>query len=103
MSTERACVVNVDYIGVIHHVLESTEEQYSLSLGSTIKDLLQRLVERHGEEFAGCILRSDGQLLSTVKVFLNSKDISRLQGLDTPITGETEISVLVGLIPIQGG
>jgi len=103
MSTERTCVIQVDYIGVIHHVLKNTEEQYSVPLGSTVKDLLQRLVERHGEELAGCILRSDGQLSPLVEVFLNNEDIGRLQGLNTPLTGEDQVSILVGLFPMKGG
>lgn len=37
MSTERACVVKVDYIGVIHHVLESTEEECIVPFGLNSK------------------------------------------------------------------
>ena len=103
MSTETACVVKVDYIGVIHHVLESTEEECIVPVGSTIKGLLQRLVKRHGQDFAACLFTPDGQLNHTVKVFLNNKDINRLQGLDTPITGKTQVYIVVGLMLIQGG
>ena len=103
MDTETAYVVKVDYVGVIHHVLENTQEKYSLPPGSTVKALLHMLVERHGKEVADCILSSNGQLNSMVKVFLNNDDISRLQGLDTPITGESQVFILVGLIPVQGG
>ncbi len=103
VSTERKYVINVEYLGLIRNVLNCSEEQYSMPLGSTVKALLQRLVERHGEQVGLCILTSEGQLRPMTEIYLDGSEISTRQGLDTPITGEGRVSVVIGVQPFPGG
>lgn len=101
MLTE--CAVRVEYLGLIRNVLECSEEEYSVTPGSTIEYLLERMAQKHGEEVRSLILTSDGYLRPSVQAYLNGDEVRTLQGLDTPIAHKGEITVVVGVSPFPGG
>lgn len=41
--------VKVIYLGVVRHKVGRKEEEYELAEGSSLKDLLSRIVENHGK------------------------------------------------------
>ncbi len=69
------------------------------SPAATIAQVLQELLRRQ-PGLAGYILDEEGLLLPYVNVFLDGRDIRYLSGLETPVDGETEISIFP---PVAGG
>ena len=69
------------------------------SPGDTIAQVIRELLRRQ-PGLAGYILDEEGLLLPYVNVFLDGRDIRYLSGLETPLDGETEISIFP---PVAGG
>lgn len=65
------------------------------TVGDVIRDLLRR---KPGLE--GHVIDEDGHLVKYVSVFLDGRDIRHLDGLDTTVSGEAEISIFP---PVAGG
>jgi sulfur-carrier protein len=61
--------------------------------GSTIGDVLQRLVEEF-PGMAGQLLTEDGNLHRFVNVYVNDDDVRYLTSLDTPVKDGDEVSLL---------
>ena len=61
--------------------------------GETVADALHALEHSH-PEMTGRILRSNGQLLPSIEVYLGATRISQLDGPATPIAGEEIISIV---------
>lgn len=65
------------------------------SVGGVLRELARR---KPGLE--GYILGNDGALVGFVNVFLDGRDVRYLEGLDTLVDGQTELSVFP---PVAGG
>lgn len=61
--------------------------------GETVAEALHALEHSH-PEMSGRILRSNGQLLPSLEVYLGATSISQLDGTATPIAGEEIISIV---------
>jgi len=61
--------------------------------GETVAEALHALEHSH-PEMAGRILRSNGQLLPSLDVYLGAISIAQLDGPATPIAGEEIISIV---------
>ena len=103
MTGTDNCIIKVEYLGLVSNVLGRECDEYSIPEGSTIKDLLAMMAARYGEPFKASVLRSDGQLRPVSAIYINNCNIQTLQGLDTPITAQRIISVVVGVQPDPGG
>ena len=68
--------------------------------GSTVRDALLALAERHGKALADALFDREGGLARGVKVFLNGRDIDFLSGLATRLSDGDEISIFP---PVGGG
>lgn len=69
------------------------------SPGDRVGDVLKELVRRE-PGLRGQILDETGHLVPFVNVFLDGRDIRYLNGLETALDGETEISIFP---PVAGG
>ncbi len=69
------------------------------SAGSVVADVLRELVRR-APGLAGYVLDEEGYLLPHVVVFVDGRDIRYLNGLETRLGGETEMSIFP---PVAGG
>ena len=74
------------------------EIDVSLADGASIRDLLSRLVEVR-PALAHRLLDEDGNLSRFVNAFVNGRDIRDLDGLDTPVMPDDEVTIL----PPAGG
>ena len=99
----RMSKVKVTYYGLIRNVVDNQEEEYQLSDGAIIRELLQLLVERYGEGFRANILTPDWQLPPTAIMHLNGRDINEIDGLDTGLDDNSELSIIVIPHVIRGG
>jgi|Deesub1362A_J573_1020465.scaffolds.fasta_scaffold00018_208 molybdopterin synthase sulfur carrier subunit len=70
------------------------EREVELELDDVpIKEVLNTLVERYGDEFKTRLLEGD-QVRRFVNIFVNGEDIRHLNGLDTYVKKDDEISIL---------
>lgn len=97
------CLIRVEFLGLVNNVLGKENDEFSIQEGSTIKELLELMAARYGEPFKASVLRSDGHLRPVSAVYINNSNIETLQGLDTPLAGQSKISVVVGVQPDPGG
>ncbi len=95
-------MVKVTYYGLIQTTSGNREEEIYLSVEATVKELLQLLVERHGSKFGSSLLTSEGQLQPMVMIHLNGGDITEINGLDTKLKDNSELSITI-LGPIVTG
>ena len=96
--------VQVSYIGIIlQKVSGEQEEEVSLSGEATVRDLLKILVEKHGNEFRESILTSDGQLKTAAIVQYDGSDINEIDGLDTKLGDNSELSIMLIAYMVTGG
>ena len=69
------------------------------SPGDTVGAVIHELMRRK-PGLQGHILDEEGRVLPYVNVFLDGRDIRYLNGPDTPLDGETEVSIFP---PVAGG
>lgn len=95
--------VHVSYLGLVRNVIGRREEEIEVSPGTTVGELLEKLVERHGDPFRVSVLKGAGELRTTALLCVNDRDIAELQGFETRLGSGEKISVVVGVYPPQGG
>ncbi|CBS89658.1 ubiquitin-like small modifier protein 1 [Azospirillum lipoferum] len=66
---------------------------------ATVRDLLNDLVAEYGPNFARWIMK-DGELAGFAIVLVNGQDVRGLQGLDTPLTPDSDVFIFP---PLAGG
>ncbi len=69
------------------------------SSGDTVREVIDELLRRK-PGLQGYILDEEGRLLPYVNVFLDGRDIRYLNGLETLMDGDTDISIFP---PVAGG
>jgi sulfur-carrier protein len=69
------------------------------SPGDTIADVLAELLRRK-RGLDGLILDAEGNVIPHVSVFLNGRDIRHLDGLESRLENDSEISIFP---PVAGG
>jgi sulfur-carrier protein len=64
--------------------------------GATVHDALEQLVSDH-PELESCLFDGGGKLLWFVRVFKNGVSVLDLDGLDTPVADEDELTLLAAM------
>ena len=95
--------VKIRYIGLVQNVVGNRQEALSLQTDTTVRQLLMMLVEKHGIHFRLSVLRTSGELRPTVTIQVGNRDIKELEGLDTPLVPDSEITVIITGHPDPGG
>jgi MoaD family protein len=67
---------------------------------STVRDVIEALSVRYGEDFRRKVISPEGDLNKFVAVFLNNSDVRTLEGLPTPVR---EDDVIAFLPAVAGG
>ncbi len=96
-------MVKVTYYGLIKNVVDKREDKHDISNGSTVQELLHTLVQRYGDNFRSLMLTPDWQLLPSTIIHLNGRDINEMEGMDTKLADEGELSISVIKHFIGGG
>lgn len=65
----------------------------------TIRDVINLLIIRYGEDFRNAIYDKNGKLKRFINIYINGRDIRFLNYLDTKLSNGDEISI----IPTIGG
>jgi molybdopterin converting factor small subunit len=95
--------IHISYLGLVRNVIGCREETVNAAPGTTIGELLQLLVAKHGDPFQHSVLKNGGQLRATAQVCLNDRDITELQGFATQLGSGEQVSIVVGVYPPEGG
>lgn len=75
------------------------DTEVALPDGAVVRDILNHLGELR-PVLAERLLDDDGNIPPSVNVFVNGRDIRDLDGLDTPVTPDDEVTILP---PAAGG
>jgi molybdopterin converting factor small subunit len=62
--------IHISYLGLVRNVIGCGEENVEAAPGTTIGELLQFLVAKHGDPFQKSVFRNGGELRSTAQVCL---------------------------------
>ncbi|MCW4051148.1 MAG: MoaD/ThiS family protein [Candidatus Bathyarchaeota archaeon] len=93
-------LVNIRYYSMARDATGRKLEQVELPEGSTMRSLIHRLVENHGDELDRYVYDQDGELRDYLMYSVNDIDIVSLDGYDTLLSDGDTVLVLP---PIGGG
>jgi molybdopterin converting factor small subunit len=88
----------LSYFALLRNVTRTAEETWTRP-APTLRVLLIDLVAKYGTEFARWVM-PDGQNTGFAIVLVDGHDARSLQGLDTPLTPQSEICIFP---PVAGG
>lgn len=92
--------MSVRYFATLREITGQREEKIELRKDSTVKDLLNRLVERHGVRFKEYVAEEEtGTPRAHLLFLINGTSINSLEGLSTRLTDDC----VVALMPPVGG
>ena len=97
--------VKVKYYGVIRNpkIVDKPEDEIYLSGDGTVEKLLQSLVQKYGDEFRSMLLTPNWEPLLTTTIHLNGRDINEIDGLNTKLEDNSELSITAVINAIEGG
>ncbi len=97
--------VKVIFTGPAEQLVGCHQELIALPKGSTLRELLLLLSERHGSDFRDYVF-VDGETLSDeILILIDGLNALGLGGLETPLVGDTGPEVEVGFlgpVPVGG-
>jgi molybdopterin converting factor small subunit len=102
-KTAVSITIQVIYFGLVRNVVKQGEETVSLPIGSTVRELVEMLCQKHGAALRDAIFTADGTLGSSVMLVLDGTNVLSRQGLDTTISGEREMHMLLTTTAMAGG
>jgi len=92
-------IVKVRYYAMLSDAAGKREEDIELPEGSTVLDLVHKLIDRYGQRLRDYVYDEEEQLLNYMKFSVNEVNILSLEGFDT-LLGDGD---LVQVIPPIGG
>ena len=92
--------VEVRYYTMLREITENRFEKITLKPNSSVKDLINYLVEKYGEKFDSYIFNSNKRFNRNISLILNGVNIQNLQGFNTLLDKNDIISFLP---PVGGG
>jgi MoaD family protein len=92
--------IEVRYYTVLREITGNRFEKITLKPNSSVKDLLNYLVEKNGDKFDSYIYNSNRRFTRNISLILNGENIQNLQGFNTKLDNNDVISFLP---PVGGG
>jgi molybdopterin synthase sulfur carrier subunit len=86
--------VNVIFLSLLTDITQEEELILSIDDGSKIRTILEELSSKFGEKFEEMIFKASKELSKYVIITINGKDIRSLNGLDTKLQHDDEISFI---------
>lgn len=94
--------ISVEYFGLIRQHVPDASESVSLAEGGTVRELFERLAERHGETLRVELLAPLGEPLPNVVLTVDGHRIADRSGMERAVRGGGVVRVLQ-LPPFIGG
>ena len=90
--------VCVRAVGPIRRIVGAREVKVVLQDGATIGGLLAQSVEQYGDSFAAWVTDREGQLTGRyVRILVNGRDTSILDGLNTVLSDGDTVSMIAAV------
>ncbi len=87
--------LKIRYAGPVASMLKKREEMVDIETGSTLLDLLERLVDSHGKWLRDEVLDDDGERIRDgALVVVNGVAVGQLHGLNTELKEGDTIALL---------
>ena len=86
--------VKVNFLSLLIDITEVEEIKLLIADNSDIRNLLDQLAENFGAKFEEMIFKTSHDLSKYVIITINGKDIKLLEGLETKIEKNDEISFI---------
>ncbi len=86
--------VKIIFLSVLVDITQIEELTLPVDDGSNIKNMLEQLSSKFGKKFEDLIFKASENLSKYVIVTINGKDIRTLEGLNTKIQIDDEISFI---------
>lgn len=90
--------MKLEYFATLRDVTRKREEEWLLP-APTLRVAMEGVVGRYGPHFARWVMK-DGELAGLAVILVDGKDARSLQGLDTPLSPDSVISIFP---PVAGG
>jgi molybdopterin converting factor small subunit len=91
--------VRFNSFGPIRRTLDSQVLTIDVPDGSTVRDVVNKVLKIGGPELESIIMEGD-KISGNLIIMLNKKDVTILEGEDTPVSQDDEIAMLPH---VQGG
>lgn len=95
--------IEIVYFGLVRNAVKPSEEKVTIAAGSTVRQLVEILCQRHGPALRDALFTADGTLGSSAMLILDGTNVLYRQGLETPIGGEQALHVLLTTTAMAGG
>ena len=95
--------LHVSYLGLVRNVIGQSEEDLDVRADTTVGQLLGLLADKHGPPFKQSVFKPSGELRAMAQVCVDDRDIDELNGFDTRLGENEQISIVVGVYPPEGG
>ena len=95
--------VRVLYFGLVRNVVKEAEEEVTLPAGAKVRDLLETLCRKHGEGLRDALFTVEGTLTANTMLLLDGSNVLYSQGLETLISNDQSMHVLLTTTALAGG
>ncbi|HYH21859.1 MAG TPA: MoaD/ThiS family protein [Azospirillum sp.] len=90
--------MQISYFALLRNATKKSREEWTRP-APAVRDLMRDLVAEYGPDFARWVMK-DGELASFAIILVDGRDVRGLQGLDTPLTPESDVFIFP---PLAGG
>jgi len=97
-----AVIIKLSFLGPLRFRLRTRTEELTLPAPVTVRHVVDRLIEVHGGEIRDLFYNQYGWLDPRVFFVVDGDSVVSRKGLDTPLTGNEEITIFLAL-PMSGG
>ena len=94
-------LVTIRYPPELLVITKKTEDRVELPLGSTLSNLFETLLKRHGEGFKSLVLDSEGNIRQGILMLLNGRSLEKHKELFGMTLGQEDLLTI--LLPLSGG
>ena len=86
-------MVKIRFSSALNNVVHTRETVLDIG-DTTVKNVLDKLVQQFGPDFGKRVLDDNGKVRRFVNIYVNGEDIRHLKGLDSTVNDTDEISIL---------
>ena len=103
MDADRFNTVRVRYFGLARNAVGREEDEVQLPPHSSVRDLMESLTVRNGEQFRASVLTLDVRLRHSSTILIGDTAVQDLDGLDTRLADGAAVTVMIIVYPTDGG
>ena len=86
--------VKIEYLSLMSDITKQQEDSVQIDDSTNVKQVIEKLVEKYGENLEKNIYTPSRNLSTYVIIVLNGKDIRTMEGLETKVNSGDELSFI---------